>query len=353
MRVQATRKSTESVYDLFTNEATAKPLLRSHVRAIDNSEDDLLLIYLEAAVDYMQNLSDRLLGLHDVEVYIDKDESKRGPVTFSGVQNVASVGPLFYNSKDPDDKSPFGLEYKMIGEDAIDTGVTYTFGSDGNFGVGEEYKVLTTTDPFGSNSINKVFNVSIIGNTIAGSAVDSVVFTVRKQAADGTFTATLKNAAGVNLSGVRIATANGDTSALVLGSLPGGNYRVEAQPRAAGQPGANLGDPQYDYFNVHDGRDFDNQIVTSSYPIWIDIHEGCEHKQVSDGTTGGADYNRDFWQLHLKAGTAFGSLPKQYRQAALLLVGHYYNMREAENIGGITTELKEGVSRLIQSVRQF
>ena len=163
MRVEATRQSSETVYDLFTNEETAKPLLRSHVRAIDNSEDDLLLIYLEAAVDYMQNLSDRLLGVHDVTVYIDKDESKRGPVTFSGVQNVTSVGPLFYNAKDPDDESPFSLDYKMIGDDAIDTDVEYTYGDDDDYGVGREYQVGTTGH---GATFNLVFNVSVIDTTI-------------------------------------------------------------------------------------------------------------------------------------------------------------------------------------------
>jgi len=348
MRVEATRQSSETVYDLFTNEETAKPLLRSHVRAIDDSEDDLLLIYLEAAVDYMQNLSDRLLGVHDVTVYIDKDESKRGPVTFSGVQNVTSVGPLFYNAKDPDDESPFSLGYKMIGEDAIDTDVDYTYGDDDDYGVGREYEVSTTSHGV---TFNLVFNVSVIDTTIDNLNVDQVRFIVQRQDSDGTWSNGILNTAGATVQATKIVDANGDSTALSFTNLAAGNYRVEAQ--AVNNPGPSqtyIGEKQYDYFNVHNGRDFDNQIVTSSYPIWIDIHNGCDHKQVDDN---GTDYNRDFWKLHLTAGTPFESLPKQYKQAALLLVGHYYNMREAENIGGITTELKEGVRRLIQSVRQF
>lgn len=348
MRVEATRQSSETVYDLFTNEETAKPLLRSHVRAIDDSEDDLLLIYLEAAVDYMQNLSDRLLGVHDVTVYIDKDESKRGPVTFSGVQNVTSVGPLFYNAKDPDDESPFSLGYKMIGEDAIDTDVDYTYGDDDDYGVGREYQVGTATH---GATFNLTFNVSVIDTTIDNLNVDQVRFIVQKQDSDGNWSNGIVNAAGVTVPATKTVDANGNSTALSFTSLAGGNYRVEAQ--AVNNPGPEqtyIGEKEYDYFNVHNGRDFDNQIVTSSYPIWIDIHKGCDHKQVGDN---GTDYNRDFWKLHLTAGTPFESLPKQYKQAALLLVGHYYNMREAENIGGITTELKEGVRRLIQSVRQF
>ena len=348
MRVEATRQSAENVYDLFGGEHLAKPLLRSHVRAIDSSEDDLLLIYLEAAVDYMQNLSDRLLGAHDVIVYIDKYESKVGAVTFSGVQNVTGVGPLFYNSKDPDDKTPFGLQYKLIGEDAVDTGVTYTLGDDTTFGVGQEFEISTTS--FGL-TVSRSFNVTAINTTIAGQNVDGVRFTAQKQASDGTFTATIEKVDGTRPTTSMLVSSNGTSSALNLGLLPGGNYRYEAQAlNNPGQAETKLGDPQYHYFNIHDGRDFDNQIVTTSYPIWIDIHEGCEQQDVVDN---GADYDRDFWKLHLTAGTAFLNLPKQYKQAALLLVGHYYNMREAENIGGITTELKEGVRRLISSVRQY
>lgn len=51
----------------------------------------------------------------------------------------------------------------------------------------------------------------------------------------------------------------------------------------------------------------------------------------------------------------FGSdvVPPQAIQATLLLAGHFYNQREAEVIGAITTEVKMGVDRLIGSIRDY
>ena len=64
-------------------------------------------------------------------------------------------------------------------------------------------------------------------------------------------------------------------------------------------------------------------------------------------------FTKGFVKIECDAGKALDSLPKQYKQAALLLVGHYYNMREAEAVGGITMELKEGVQRLMASARLY
>jgi hypothetical protein len=45
--------------------------------------------------------------------------------------------------------------------------------------------------------------------------------------------------------------------------------------------------------------------------------------------------------------------PLQVLEAILLLVGHYYNQREAEHIGGITSTVKEGVDRLLISAKKY
>lgn len=84
--------------------------------------------------------------------------------------------------------------------------------------------------------------------------------------------------------------------------------------------------------------------LTPTYPASLDL----TNVEVEDN---GID--QDLYRVTFTAGTALGDLPKQYHQAALLLVGHYYNQREAEVIGQITSELKEGVRRLIMSARQF
>ncbi len=341
MDIKVTRDTTNN-YTLFSDgDAVAKTLLRDHVRAIDDSEDDLIKIYLDTAIDYMQQLSNRLLGVHQVDVYLDKDESN-SPVTIHGIQDIVSVGALYYLAEDPDNATPFAVTYKVMGEDAIDTGVSYTFGTDTGFGVGQEYTIATDSHGY---AWTRIYNVSIIDTTYGGSNVDDVLFTPEAQGSDGVYAySNVKTTTGGSPTPLSVS-ANGTSASHALGTLPAGKYRIVAQPRTSGF--AITGSPLYHYFNIHNGRDFDNQIVTDTYPMYIDIRKGADN--LSDG----AEYNRDFWKLNLEAGTALNLLPAQYKQAALLLVGHYYNMREAESIGGITTEVKEGVHRLIQSVRNF
>ena len=88
MNIKITRTSTDAGYTLYdSNEATAMGLIRSHVRAIDDSEDDLLELYLDAAIDYMQELSDRVIGTSDVVVTLDINEARRG-ITIPKCQNA-------------------------------------------------------------------------------------------------------------------------------------------------------------------------------------------------------------------------------------------------------------------------
>lgn len=57
--------------------------------------------------------------------------------------------------------------------------------------------------------------------------------------------------------------------------------------------------------------------------------------------------------VKLEGGVELTTAPRAYRQAMLLLVGHYDTQREAEYIGGITSEIKEGVQRLLQSQMSY
>jgi len=212
MNIKITRQATTDTTLFDANEATALTLLRNHVRAIDDSEDDLLKIYLSAAIDYMQELSNRVLGVSSVAVYLDKGEVQSGDIIIPKCQNVASV-TVAYRKKD---------------------------------------------------------------NTYSGNIIDS-------------------------FSSDYIAEATSD------------KYIV----------------------------------LTHRYPMVVNFHDIVELLDEP------SEFNRDLIKMTFTSGTLLSALPRQYKQAALLLVGHYYNMREAENIGGITTEVKEGVKRLMQSVRQF
>lgn len=76
-----------------------------------------------------------------------------------------------------------------------------------------------------------------------------------------------------------------------------------------------------------------------------------EIKKVPSDIT--ADTDDAVYRVWLKGGESASALPKQFRLAIMLLVSHYYTNREAEYVGGITTELKEGVKRLLNTVRKF
>jgi hypothetical protein len=217
MNIKVTRTDSNASTTLFAAaEADALTLLRDHVRAIDDSEDDLIKLYLDAAIDYMQELSDRLLGAHDVVVTLDLAEvNDYHGIVIPKCQAINDDLQISYRKKDN------------------------TFSND----------VL-------SDQINSEDNEDYLA-------------------------------------------------------------------------------------------DFEYIWNRDRYPALINL------RNLSGEIKESSKFNEDFVKLTFTAGTALSALPRQYKQAALLLVGHYYNMREAENIGGITTELKEGVRRLIQSVRQF
>lgn len=217
MNIKVTRTDSNASTTLFAAaEADALTLLRDHVRAIDDSEDDLIKLYLDAAIDYMQELSDRLLGAHDVVVTLDLAEvNDYHGIVIPKCQAINDDLQISYRKKDN------------------------TFSND----------VL-------SDQINSEDNEDYLA-------------------------------------------------------------------------------------------DFEYIWNRDRYPALINL------RNLSGEIKESSKFNEDFVKLTFTAGTALSALPRQYKQAALLLVGHYYNMREAENIGGITTEVKEGVHRLIQSVRQF
>jgi hypothetical protein len=211
MNIKVTRSSLTSTELFAAAEADALALMRNHVRAIDDSDDDLLKVYLDAAIDYMQSLTDRLLGTHSVEVLVDYDELEH-PVELAGVNNI-----------------------------------------------------------------------------------DGTTITVKYRLASGALSTDVTD----------------DTA---------GDY---------------LADLKY-------------IVIEDIYPAYIYFENFRD--LVSDTAT---EYKKGYVKVSFNAGVALSSAPLQYKQAALLLVGHYYNMREAEAIGGITMELKEGVQRLMASARQY
>lgn len=168
-------------------------IVRAHVRALDDSEDALLTIYLEAAIDYLAQATNRQLGTVTTSVYVSRDEASE-VISLSGFNNIQNL-------------------------------------------------------------------------------------TVSEGDRSGTYTA-----------------------------LTGSDY-----------------------------------TASTVYPGTVDL---TDHEPDSDR-------DEELYLISFTSGVSLSRAPKQYVQAALLLVGHYYNQREAEVIGQITSELKEGVRRLIMSARQF
>lgn len=89
------------------------------------------------------------------------------------------------------------------------------------------------------------------------------------------------------------------------------------------------------------------RVRNTGYPLQVDF----------TGTEPPVDLNEDqdydLYKITLSGGENVKDLPKQFTQAALMLIGHYDSHREAEFFGGITTEVKEGVQRLLGSVKRY
>lgn len=89
----------------------------------------------------------------------------------------------------------------------------------------------------------------------------------------------------------------------------------------------------------------DYKLIDAIYPYSIRLGD-----MPSDLNS---DVDSNLFKITMTGGDLISSLPSQYKQAVLLLGGHYFLNREAEYIGGVTNEIKEGVRRLLQSVRRY
>ncbi len=96
------------------------------------------------------------------------------------------------------------------------------------------------------------------------------------------------------------------------------------------------------------GTQFDDiEFRLDSYPPQIDMTNFTPPADLYTKR----DY--DLYKFVFTGGDNVRDLPRQYRQAMLLLVGHYDSQREAEYVGGLTTEIKEGVQRLLATVKVY
>lgn len=329
MNISITRDDGQPAYFLFSEtESTARAIMRAHVRAYDDTDDKILDVYLAAALDYMQELSNRILGSSVVTIRLNKDEIQR-PIIIPKVQNITHFHSLKYRTKDHDEVFPYGSRYSFYLEELDDNEV-----ADG----------VTLVTGERAYEIPHSGHVQHVDYFVNGSPSDFTPTTWRQilYKWDNTTSAwepfiTGTSTAWVNDTTLRDLIDNEN-------SLTKGYYKLEDTLRSAvpSQVVSNF------YFVVTDGTDlFDNNIITNRYPIFMDI------SNLRELPSDASEYDEDYVEIVLDAGTPLPDLPQQYAQAALMLMGHYYNMREAENIGGITTELKEGVRRLMQSVRQF
>lgn len=89
------------------------------------------------------------------------------------------------------------------------------------------------------------------------------------------------------------------------------------------------------------------KVRNTGYPVQVDLTKSEAPQDLNE------DQDYDLYKIVLTGGENVKDLPKQFTQAALMLVAHYDAHREAEYVGGITTEIKEGVQRLLASVRRY
>ena len=95
------------------------------------------------------------------------------------------------------------------------------------------------------------------------------------------------------------------------------------------------------------GGDAKVRFSLGGYPLTIDASKLVLPADLN------TEYDKDLFKFSFSGGDDVGTLPRQFRQATLLLVGHYDSQREAEYIGGLTSEVKEGVHRLMSTVKLY
>lgn len=302
---------TASVDDTFVSSVT----MRAHVRAIDGSEDDLLDIYRDAAVDYLQNLSDRVLGLSTAKVLLDYSEF-RAPFRIQKLQDITAVDKLEYLKDGAYTVYTPDLPDNNMHDHHLNLAVTFT----------------------GGTAVNRVVEV----NT-ASTAIDATLAAVDLQGSIVAYWNLYKynfyTKEYVLVESVSDSTPVGGSN--TFENLDAGLYQAEfkSQSNTDGHTHSSFA-----YFAINNGTLFKNKMLFDQYPAQFDFSELCELVDSDTDT---------MFRVTMPCGTDYANLPMQYTQAALLLIGHYYNMREAEAVGGITTEVKEGVHRLVSSVRQY
>lgn len=329
MNISIVREDGQRPWTLFSEtEETARAIIRSHVRVYDDTDDALLDMYLSAALDYMQELSDRILGSSIVTIRLNKDEIKR-PVIIPKVQNVTFVHSLKYRTKDVDGEFPYGDSYSFyldeIPENEVAQGVTLVSG--------ERYYELD------HNNHTHHIDYFINGSPDDFTPVGYTQTLYKYDTVTNEYDVFIQGTSTPYVSDVSLRDLLDNENSLTKGFYKLTDVLVDATTATV---------TSTFYFVVTDGTDlFDCDFIYRRYPMYLEIGKLAE--LPSDAS----EYNEDYVQIVLDAGTPLPELPFQYAQAALMLTAHYYNQREAEAIGVMTTEVKEGVRRLMQSVRQY
>ena len=112
-------------------------------------------------------------------------------------------------------------------------------------------------------------------------------------------------------------------------------------------PPSNLSVQYYKTDNTYADVPADNfRLRSDVYPALLEFVDF----NPSDINT---DTKKEVYKISFEGGETLASLPNQFGQAVLLLTGHFYNQRESEVIGQVTTEVKMGVERLLNSMQKF
>ena len=84
----------------------------------------------------------------------------------------------------------------------------------------------------------------------------------------------------------------------------------------------------------------------TSWGFWMDLSS----EFIATIEDNAMETKGPIFKIKYQVGESATSVKRQFKQAALLLIGHYDAQREAEYFGGISTEVKEGVNRILRTL---